>query len=53
MHLLDRFRFLCNYYEGVKEFVREWWEIIDQGADFAALRVFLLVRLRYQLSSVI
>lgn len=36
-------RFVANYSEGTKAFVRENWDMIKQGAGLLALRTWLLV----------
>jgi hypothetical protein len=52
VHVL-RFKFLVNYFSGIKAFVEEWWQIIHEAADFDALRVFLLVEVQLIFCTVI
>ncbi|KAG6379735.1 hypothetical protein JVT61DRAFT_10269 [Boletus reticuloceps] len=40
---LNRNRFVANYFDGTKTFVRENWELIKLGAGLLALRTWLLV----------
>jgi len=41
--MLNRNKFVSNYYSGAKEFVDEYWRIIHWTAGWAALRVWLLM----------
>jgi hypothetical protein len=42
----SRNRFVANYFDGTKAFVKENWELIKQGAGLLALRTWFLVRSR-------
>ena len=39
----SRNRFVANYFDGTKAFVKENWELIKQGAGLLALRTWFLV----------
>lgn len=39
----SRNRFVANYFDGTKAFVKDNWELIKQGAGLLALRTWLLV----------
>lgn len=42
----SRNRFVANYFDGTKAFVKDNWDMIKQGAGLLALRTWLLVRCR-------
>jgi len=41
-----RNKFVANYFDGTKAFVKENWELIERGAGLLALRTWLLVSSR-------
>lgn len=43
MLVLDRNKFIANYFKGMIAFVDEYWKMIHRAAGWDALRYWLLV----------